>query len=95
MPLTTRPQPPSLRDALAVAELFVGVFRRDLLAFYPHGQFERVESGPLRSSPASGPDFQLIERDDRDDRSVAIRCSGRSIACPRGMGHVSRPTTGG
>ncbi len=76
MPLTTRHHPPSLRDAIAVSELFLGVFRRDLLAFYPHGQFERVESSPLRSSPASGPDFQLIERDDRDDRSVAIRLFG-------------------
>ena len=54
MPLTTRHHPPSLRDAIAVSELFIGVFRRDLLAFYPHAQFERVESGPIRSSPAEG-----------------------------------------
>ncbi len=62
MTATTRPHPPHLREAPAVAELFVGFFRRDLLGFYP-GATIRPETEPPASS--SGPAFRLIERDGR------------------------------
>ncbi|MGE5754863.1 MAG: hypothetical protein ACM35G_03975 [Planctomycetaceae bacterium] len=64
MAVTTRPTPPHFREALAVAELFVGVFRRDLLAFYPQCRFEPSSPVPARLNLRSGPDFQLIEGDD-------------------------------
>jgi hypothetical protein len=62
MTVTTRPTP-NFREALAVAELFVGVFRRDLLAFYPQCRFEPASPGPARLNVHSGPDFQLIEEE--------------------------------
>jgi hypothetical protein len=41
MSLTTQPATlPNYRERLALAELFVGVFLRDLLAFYPQCRFE-------------------------------------------------------
>src|SRR5512142_1620841 len=64
MAVTTRPTPPNFREALVVAELFVGVFRRDLLAFYPQCRFEPSSPVPARLDIRSGPDFQLIEGDD-------------------------------
>jgi hypothetical protein len=60
-----RPAPapalPSLRDAPALAELFVSVFRRDLLNFFPQSRFEPVEPSQRPDNIKSGPDFQLIE----------------------------------
>jgi len=52
---------PNLRDAQAVAELFVGVFRRDLGQFYPEAGLLADEAAPGWLDPASGPDFRLIE----------------------------------
>jgi hypothetical protein len=64
MSLTTQPATlPNYRERLALAELFVGVFRRDLLAFYPQCRFEPAAPGPARLDLPSGPDFQLIEAD--------------------------------
>ena len=86
MSLTARPtlvpsppspsQAPSLRDATALAELFVGVFRRDLLAFYPQGRFEPVLSGPIRLNTHSGPDFQLIEAEDDPGGPLQVEIYG-------------------
>src|SRR3954454_12309655 len=61
MNITMRPAPPSLRDAPAVAELFIGVFRRDLLNFYPQSRFEPVHPAARPEDVKSGPDFRLIE----------------------------------
>jgi hypothetical protein len=61
MTITMRPAPPSLRDAPAVAELFVDVFRRDLLGFYPQSRFEPVIPGARPDDVKSGPNFQLFE----------------------------------
>jgi len=45
-----------VRDASAVAELFVGVFRRDLASFYPQVQVTPLSSP---SEPVVEPNFQL------------------------------------
>ena len=71
MPLTTRHQPPSLRDANAVSELFIGVFRRDLLAFYPTGNsnvwnpahFGRVPPGARLPVDRAGRPRRSLGRD--------------------------------
>ncbi len=53
-----------LRDAQAVGELFVGIFRRDLLAFFPQAVFEPHPGGSEPGQRAVGPNFRLIEGDD-------------------------------
>jgi len=65
MTLTSRPHAPHLREAPAVAELFVGFFRRDLLAFYPQSTLEAEGKPTLEDSSAVGPAFLLIERDQK------------------------------
>ncbi len=52
---------PSLRDAPAVAELFLGVFRRDLALFYPDARFHQTDPGRGRDLTGTGPDFRLVE----------------------------------
>ena len=52
---------PNLRDARAVAELFFGVFRRDLGLFYPQAGLAPDEDDPGRDDPTLGPDFRLVE----------------------------------
>ncbi len=66
---STRPEaaPPGLRDVQAVAELFVGVFRRDLSGFYPLCHFEPVDRGPASGAPRAGPNFRLVEGDRGDE----------------------------
>ncbi|MDR3636170.1 MAG: hypothetical protein P4L84_20380 [Isosphaeraceae bacterium] len=62
MSLTTRPAPlPSVRDTQAVIELSVGVFRRDVLAFYPQSRFEAESRTPLPGSFAHGSAFRLVD----------------------------------
>lgn len=66
MTVTTRfhaPEPvptSSFRDAQALAELFVGVFRRDLQAFFPRSRFEPQPEGPWPGDFRFGPRFRLI-----------------------------------
>jgi hypothetical protein len=48
-----------LRDAQAVAELFIGVFRRDVLGFFPRAGVEPV--GPEPGPRLGGPVFRLVE----------------------------------
>ena len=52
-----------LREAAAVAELFIGVFRRDVLAFFPHVAVE--PDGPVAPPHSeellAGPRFRLLE----------------------------------
>ena len=55
---TTLPRPsppPGLRDAMAVAELLLGVFRRDLAAFYPQAQVLVRDPKAAGSIWAAGP----------------------------------------
>jgi hypothetical protein len=84
MSITMRPTPASLRDASAVAELFVGVFRRDLLAFYPQGRFEPVGPEPVRRDQVGGPAFHLVDEAE-DGGALHIEMFGnRYRVIPRG-----------
>ena len=52
--------PPNLRDARAVADLFAGVFRRDLQAFFPQCRFEPVDpSAPVTLTRQPVPAIRL------------------------------------
>ncbi|HEX8199983.1 MAG TPA: hypothetical protein VF590_05815, partial [Isosphaeraceae bacterium] len=62
-----------LRDEPAVAELFVGVFRRDLLTFFPQTQFEPDAEGP-GPLPRGGPNFQF--REGPEDGPIAVELFG-------------------
>lgn len=63
-----------LRDAQAVAELFVGIVRRDLLGFFPRATFEPqgvgAESGPRLA--LAGPNFRLVEESGPGEVQVEI-----------------------
>jgi hypothetical protein len=80
--------PTSLRDASAVAELFFGVFRRDLAAFYPQfqvlGDLERA--GPF--DLANGPGFQIQVA---PDSSLSVELFGirHRIEVPDGLRYSS------
>jgi hypothetical protein len=77
MTRTTLPSSAGLRDTLSVVELFLGIFRRDLLGFYPQSRFEPVSRAP-GSSPVEArarPDFQVIE-DSEGGQSLAILLFG-------------------
>ena len=97
MTATTRPHRrgrPSLRDAQAVAELFVGFFRRDLLGFYPQSRFEPVDA----AAPAATTSGRA--RTSGSSRTTTGRPPGRAVRRPlrrrparRAAG--SRRTTGG
>ena len=65
MTITSRAHAPHLREAPAVAELFVGFFRRDLLGFYPGAIFRAESEPPGEAVPAAGPGFRLVEREGR------------------------------
>ena len=96
MTATTRhPSPPpgfGFRDGTPLAELFVGFFRRDLLAFFPQTRFEPMVGG-AGAEPGGGPIFRLVEaaHDGDDDRveifgvrfAVAPRAGGRFSANDR------------
>jgi hypothetical protein len=92
MTIMMGPAPPSLRDAPAVAELFVGVFRRDLLSFYPQSRFApgrgRTTSIPVRTSSSSRSRSPRSTRSRR--RSSASATGWRRVAAAG-----SRRTTGG
>ena len=55
-PSGLRAGPPGLRESSAVAELFVGVFRRDLASFYPQAQ---VTPDSSRLDGVDEPNFHL------------------------------------
>jgi hypothetical protein len=75
MPPTSRAHSPHLREAPAVADLFVGIFRRDLLVFFPQSRFELETTPTDEIAHSSGPDFQLIEH---DAQPVGVRLFGQS-----------------
>lgn len=67
------PASQGLRDAQAVAELFIGIFRRDLQSFFPRACFE--PTGPV-AEPATcfgGPNFRLIDEPEPDADPGAAR----------------------
>jgi hypothetical protein len=73
--LASRPTPEGLRDAAALADLFVGIFRRDLLGFFPQAHFEPTP-GATAPDARSGPNFRLVEGP--DDGPVAVEMFGVS-----------------
>jgi len=87
MTLTTHPQHLSRsRDALAVVELFLDVFQRDLLSFFPLSQFERISSElaleefPVRPTP----DFHLLDDPENGGESLEVVIFGiRHVLTPR------------
>lgn len=91
MTATTRPDAPhSLRDAQPVTDLFVGVFRRDVLAFYPQGRFEPLSDEPSCANLKAGPHFQLIEGAGPGGDGDEIELFGLRYAIgPRGGGRFS------
>src|SRR5437764_527566 len=95
MTVTTRPHapiPPDLRDAQAVADLFLGVFHRDLLTYFPHSRFEPVSGGSSKPDLKAGPRFRLVPATNAPDgRSTdAVEFFGVRYAIgPRGGGPFS------
>src|SRR5579883_1306053 len=76
MTIATRPSPPSFRDAPAVAELCVGIFRRDMQAFYPQSQFEPISSSLAGANARPGADFKIVESSRESGDSVEIELFG-------------------
>jgi hypothetical protein len=75
-----------------VADLFVSVFRRDLIGFYPLCRFEPVDPGPPPGDLGAGPDFRLFEDEEGDEvdlfgvrYAVGTRDGGRFSAHERRM----------
>ena len=94
---TARPQATAqaLRDVQAVADLFVNVFRRDLIGFYPLCRFEPVDPGPSPSARfprARGPDFL---RSSRAKAATRSRSSAAVTPSARATAAGSRRTSGG
>ena len=89
MTATTRPHPPHLREAPAVAELFVGFFRRDLLGFYPGASIRPETDPPGATNSGAGPGFRLVER---EGRPAAVDLFGVRYAIePRPGDELPRP----
>ena len=78
------PPPPNLRDARALAELFVGFFRRDLQAFFPQCRFESPADGLPPDGLKGGPRFRL---NGEADGTTAVELFGAR--------HAVSPRTGG
>jgi hypothetical protein len=76
MSVSTRHAPPSPRDAYALAELFIGIFRRDVLTFYPQSRFEAVPDASDLLNLDAGSDFQLYEGAGERGESVLIELFG-------------------
>lgn len=90
MSVKTRPAPPSLRDAQAVAELFIGVFRRDTLGFYPQSRIEPLSSSSSLLNLESGPGFQLYEGAGDDGQSALVELFGVPyLLSPRAGAHFT------
>ena len=69
-PLGFHPGPEDLREAPGVASLFLGVFRRDLLAFFPQAVFEPI--GDDDPNLRGGPNFRLVEGDETEGDRVEL-----------------------
>lgn len=86
--------PPNLRDARSLADLLVGVLRRDLQGFFPQSRFEPLTPPPSPAELTAGPRFRLTEgRDGEGDvlemfgsrYSVGLRGGGRFSPSERRM----------
>ncbi len=89
MSATARPHATTaqgLRDVQAVADLFVGVFRRDLMGFYPVCRFEPVDPRPPSGDLRAGPACRLHEDDAGDEVEIF---GARYAVGPRDGGRFS------
>src|SRR5262249_56303993 len=84
------PRPQGGREAppVAVADLFVGFFRRDLPAFFPQSRFEPVAEAPGRSDAMAWPGFRVVEADGGGTDAVEMFGVRYAIG-PRGGGRFS------
>jgi hypothetical protein len=87
---------PNLRDARALADVFVAIYRRDFQAFFPQSRFEPLGAPPTPADLAAGPRFRLVEADDEDgdsdeecDGDVLELFGARYRVGPRGGGRHS------
>ena len=85
---SARVHAPHLREAPAVAELFVGFFRRDLLAFYPGATIRPESESTAPAVPPGGPGFRVIER---EGRPLAVDLFGVRYAVDTGPGEPPHP----
>ena len=65
------PESSGLRDAPAVADLFVGMFRRDVAGFYPHLHLAVDDTRPSWLDLSDGPNF-LLRVDEDENLSVDL-----------------------
>lgn len=79
---------PNLRDARSLADLMVGVLRRDLQGFFPQSRFEPLTPPPSANALAAGPRFTLREQDDGPTDVVEV-FGARYAVGPRDGGHFS------
>lgn len=71
--MTLRMHPPhGLREAPAVAELFVGIFRRDLLNFFPQAALDVTPGDDRGWDLRDGPDFRRAQAEAEPSRPEAI-----------------------
>lgn len=76
---------PGLRDVPAVAELFVGIFRRDLQGFFPELGFERIGPASEVVPGFGGPNFQMLDEPEPDASRALIDLFGdRYLLANRG-----------
>jgi hypothetical protein len=61
MTLAARPAPSDIRQAPALAELFLGFLRRDILVFFPQTSFETVSENPSSEGRTTAPNFRVVE----------------------------------
>ncbi|WP_435006511.1 hypothetical protein P12x_004059 [Tundrisphaera lichenicola] len=71
---TTPAYGPELRESTAIAELFLGVFRRDLATFFPRARVLQIEPGITWPDRPSGSVFRLLV--DEIDQRVSVDLFG-------------------
>jgi len=75
---------------LAVAELFAGIFRRDVLAFYPQSRLEPIGHNGVPTVLHPGPDFQILEPPTEAENELEVSMFGlRYALSPRPGGRFS------
>jgi hypothetical protein len=89
MTVTTRPTfmpaASSFRDNPGVVELLVGIFRRDILAFYPQCRFGADSDVLAPANLKAGPTFHLADDDpDSDDIRIALFGNGYRLTARDG-----------
>ncbi len=76
----------------AMAELFVGFFRRDLQGFFPQSRFEALSTPPSMTIPSSGASFRFFDPPEGGDAAIGdvVEIFGARFAIgPRSGGRFS------